>query len=80
MWYLARRCFVPTAVLHRSKPPQPKNKTGYGYRLRNRATISHLLCMDDIKLYAKNEQHIDSMTHITRIYNTDILIGCNSRL
>ncbi|XP_055368940.1 uncharacterized protein LOC129604854 [Betta splendens] len=32
------------------------NKTGYGYRLRNGATISHLLYMDDIQLYAKSER------------------------
>ena len=48
------------------------NKTGYGYRLRNGATISHLLYMDDIKLYAKNERDIDSLIHTTRIYSTDI--------
>ncbi|KAK7906619.1 hypothetical protein WMY93_015231 [Mugilogobius chulae] len=48
------------------------NKTGYGYRLRNGATISHLLYMDDIKLYAKSERDIDSLIHTTRIYSTDI--------
>uniref|UniRef100_A0A3B3HW39 Reverse transcriptase domain-containing protein n=1 Tax=Oryzias latipes TaxID=8090 RepID=A0A3B3HW39_ORYLA len=48
------------------------NKTGYGYRLRNGANISHLLYMDDIKLYAKSERDIDSLIHTTRIYSTDI--------
>ncbi|KAK7925836.1 hypothetical protein WMY93_008146 [Mugilogobius chulae] len=48
------------------------NKTGYGYRLRNGATISHLLYMDNIKLYAKSEQDIDSLIHTTRIYSSDI--------
>ncbi len=28
--------------------------------------------MDDIKLYAWNEQNIDSLIHITRIYSNDI--------
>ncbi|KAJ0069080.1 hypothetical protein NL108_017350 [Boleophthalmus pectinirostris] len=48
------------------------DRTGYGYRLRNGATISHLLYMDDIKLYAKSERDIDSLIHTTRIYSTDI--------
>uniref|UniRef100_A0A3B5PPD0 Reverse transcriptase domain-containing protein n=1 Tax=Xiphophorus maculatus TaxID=8083 RepID=A0A3B5PPD0_XIPMA len=48
------------------------NKTGYGYRLKNGANISHLLYMDDIKLYAKSERDIDSLIHTTRIYSTDI--------
>ena len=47
-------------------------KSGYGYRFSSRATISHLLYMDDIKLSAKNEQDIDSLIHLTRIYNEDI--------
>ncbi|KAK7877340.1 hypothetical protein WMY93_031944 [Mugilogobius chulae] len=48
------------------------NKTGYGYRLRNGATISHLLYMDGIKLYAKSERDIDLLIHTTRIYSSDI--------
>ena len=28
--------------------------------------------MDDIKLYAKTEQDIDSLIHLTRIYSKDI--------
>uniref|UniRef100_A0A669EZW7 Reverse transcriptase domain-containing protein n=1 Tax=Oreochromis niloticus TaxID=8128 RepID=A0A669EZW7_ORENI len=48
------------------------NKTGYGYRLRNGAVVSHLLYMDDIKLYAKSERDIDSLIHTTRLYSNDI--------
>ncbi|KAI3359072.1 hypothetical protein L3Q82_002577 [Scortum barcoo] len=47
-------------------------KTGYAYRLRNGATISYLLYMDDIKLYAKSERDIDSLIRTTRIYSNDI--------
>ena len=46
--------------------------TGYGYRFRSGATISHLLYMDDIKLYARSEREIDSLIHTTRIYSDDI--------
>ena len=28
--------------------------------------------MDDIKLYAKNEQEIDSLIHLTRVFSGDI--------
>ncbi len=47
-------------------------KTGYGYRFRSGTIISHLLYMDDIKLYARNERDIDSLIHTTRIYSNDI--------
>ena len=47
-------------------------KSGFGYRFRSGTTISHLLYMDDIKLYAKNERDIDSLIHLTRIYSNDI--------
>ena len=45
--------------------------SGFRYLFRNGA-ISHLLDMDDIKLYAKREQDISSLTHINRIYSTDV--------
>ena len=31
--------------------------------------------MDDIKLYARNEQNIDSLIHITRIYSNNIQVS-----
>ncbi|TWW59899.1 hypothetical protein D4764_06G0014290 [Takifugu flavidus] len=47
-------------------------KSGYGYQFRSGTTVSHLLYMDDIKLYAENERDIDSLIHLTRIYSKDI--------
>ncbi len=35
------------------------SKSGYGYRFQSGVTISHLLYMGDIKLYAWNEGDID---------------------
>lgn len=46
-------------------------KSRYGYKFCG-VTISHLLCMADIKLYAKHEQYFDSLIHHTRIYSNDI--------
>ena len=43
----------------------------YGYRFKSGITINHLLYMDDIKLYAKNEQDIDSLIHLT-LFSSDI--------
>lgn len=34
--------------------------------------VSHLLHMDDTKPYARNDQVIDSLIHIPRIYSRDI--------
>ena len=53
-------------------------KTGYGYKFKSWAIISHLLYMDDINQYAKNEQDIDSLIHLTLIYSEDI--GMSFRL
>ncbi len=47
-------------------------KSGFGYRFRSGTIISHLLYMDDIKLYARNEQDIDSLIHLTRLYSNVI--------
>lgn len=48
------------------------NKTGYGYCLWNSAIISHLLYIDDTKLYARSDQDINLLMHTTRIYSNDI--------
>lgn len=34
----------------------------------------HLLSIDEIKLYARNEQEINSLIHTTRIDSNDILM------
>ena len=47
------------------------DKSTYGYRFKSGTTIN-LLYMDDIKLYAKNEQDIDSLLHLTRVFSSDI--------
>ena len=48
------------------------DKSTYGYRFKSGTTINHLLYMDDIKLYAKNEQDIDSLIHLTGVFSFDI--------
>ena len=50
------------------------DNSDYGYRFKIGTTINHLLYMDEIKLYAKNEQDIDSMIHLTRVFSYDINI------
>ena len=34
--------------------------------------INHLLFMDDLKLFAKNEKEIDSLVQTVRIFSDDI--------
>ena len=53
------------------------DKSTYGYRFKSGTTINHLLYMDNIKLYAKNEQDIDSLIHLTPMssYDTKITLG-----
>ena len=49
-------------------------KSAFGYRFKSGANINQLLKMDDIKLYAKNEQDSDSWIHLTRVLSSDIVI------
>ena len=44
-----------------------------GYKLsRSQEKINHLMYMDDIKLFAKNERELESLIHAVRIYSQDI--------
>ena len=44
-----------------------------GYKLsRSQEKINHLMYMDDIKLFAKNEKELETLTHTVRIYSQDI--------
>ena len=48
------------------------DKSTYEYRFKSGTTINHLLYMDNIKLYAKNEQDIESLIHLTRVFSSNI--------
>ena len=44
-----------------------------GYKLsRSQEKINHLMYMDDIKLFAKNERELETLLHAVRIYSQDI--------
>lgn len=45
-----------------------------GYSYGNNIKISHLLFMDDLKLYAKTSNQIDSLIRTVRIFSNDIRI------
>ena len=43
-----------------------------GYKLsRSQEKINHLMYMDDIKLFAKNEKELETLIHAVRIYSQD---------
>ena len=45
------------------------------YKLKNgRKKINHLLSMDDLKPFAKNEDQIDSLVNTLRIFSEDIKV------
>jgi hypothetical protein len=51
------------------------NKTGYGYIKQKRQTIykiTHLLYVDDIKLYASTQRQLKQLLEITEQFSTDI--------
>ena len=44
-----------------------------GYKLsRSQEKINHLMYMDDIKLFAKNEKELETLIHAVRIFTQDI--------
>ena len=44
-------------------------KCAAGYKLsRSQEKINHLMYMDDIKLFAKNEKELETLIHAVRIY------------
>ena len=44
-----------------------------GYKLsRSQEKINHLMYIDDIKLFAKNEKELETLIHVVRIYSQDI--------
>ena len=43
-----------------------------GYKLsRSQKKVNHIMYMDDIKLFAKNEKELETLIHTTRIYSQD---------
>ena len=52
-----------TCVLRKTKPT---------YTLKTKSKLNHLLYMDDLKLYAKNQTEIESLIHTVRIFSDDI--------
>ena len=44
-----------------------------GFKLsKSQEKINHLMYMDDIKLFAKNEKELETLIHAVRIYSQDI--------
>ena len=57
-------CMIPlTQILRKVKS---------GYTLKNGETLNHLLLMDDLKIYAKNELEINGLVSIIQILSNDI--------
>ena len=47
------------------------NDTGYGYKIHNRY-INHLFYMDDLKLFAKNDNDLEGMLQTVKTVSDDI--------
>ena len=47
-------------------------KIKQSYEFKNKDKINHLLFMDDLKLFAKNEKGLDSLVQTVRVFSEDI--------
>ena len=56
-------CLIPLSHL--------LNESVFGFKI-GKEIINHLLYMDDLKLYGKNDKEIDSLTNTVRIFSQDI--------
>ena len=59
-------CLLPLSLLLK--------RSGLGYRINTNdlKVISHLLFMDDLKLYAANDNHLNDMINIMKRFSNDI--------
>ena len=62
---------IPLTMLLRS--------TKMGYKLFSGTAVSHLLYMDDLKLYGKNHKEIESLLHTVEIFSSDIQMSFGIR-
>ena len=46
-------------------------KTGYDLASR-KGLLNHLLFMNDLKLYGKNEKQVDTLRNTVRVFSSDI--------
>ena len=53
-------------------PMMPLNHILRYKRSRSQEKINHLMYMDDIKLFVKNEKELETLIHAVRIYSQDI--------
>ena len=72
--YFPRRCTITLTIQNsHDATEQHSPKMCNGYKLsRSQEKINHLMYMDDIKLFAKNERELETLTHAVRIYSQDI--------
>lgn len=49
-----------------------KSQAGFRFDLQSRFRISHLMYMDDLKLFAESEKQLASLINITKIFSEDI--------
>ena len=72
--HLSRRCNSPLLFIIAMMPLNHiLRKCTAGYKLsRSQEKINHLMYMDNIKLFAKNEKERETLIHAVRIYSQDI--------
>ena len=44
------------------------DKNAYGYKFKGGTTINHLVYISDTKIYARNEQDINSLINLTQVF------------
>ena len=59
-------CLIPMSALLRDA------KQGYVMNKNTEDKINHLLCMDDLKLYGKTKNELESLVQTVRIFTDDV--------
>ena len=71
MRYFSRRFFIPLVFVLALIPLSlilRKTKAAYEFS-ESKEKINHLLFMDDLKLYSRNEKRLDSLLQTVRVFS-----------
>ena len=71
--YLPGRCFFTITICNRDNTTLSHKKCTEGYKFtKSQEKINHIMYMDDIKLFAKNERELECILQTIRTYSHDI--------
>ena len=72
--YIPRRCTITLTICNSDDASQPQIQEMHCWikLTKTQENVNHLMYIDDIKHFAKNEKELETLIHAIRIYCQDI--------